>query len=155
MEKAMKYRNALNGDRPGSYQIATRAGKSTLNPGETLNFEQYITGYGNILTAKVQAYISTDAFDMKDSYILHSLTQEKVGNGIKLGWGNSKMHPTDTGFTLVMAGMQLSEDHESTMIFDVPGYPGTPLLVCEPNSTTRRSSTHLKQTKKLVPGNTT
>ncbi len=148
----MKYRNALNGDHPGSYQIATRAGKSTLNPGETLHFEQYITGYGNILTAKIQAYISTDAFVMDDSFIRSSITKKEVDGGTELGWGNTVMNPTDTGFTCVLAGMQLHESHESTMIFDVPGHPGTPILVCENKVNHAPFEYTLKTKKDIGPG---
>ncbi|WP_159955666.1 hypothetical protein [Pseudomonas sp. R76] len=148
----MTYRSALNGEKPGSYQIATRSGKTTINPGETLIFEQYVTGYGNIQTAKLQAYISTDAFDLEDSYILSSLATENTEMGLKLSWGNQKDKLSETGFTCVMAGLSYTPDDESTMIFDVEQASKRPILASEKKLNHAPFEYTLKTKKALSPG---
>lgn len=127
----MLYRKAPNADKPGSYQIATRAGKTTINAGDTLQFEQYITGYGNIRTAKIQAYISTAAFDLETSHILNSLVKTDTETGFTLNWGNQKDKLTETGFTCLMAGVSAPGDDESTMIFDASPTSNEAILMSE------------------------
>lgn len=127
----MKYRNAPNADFPGSYQIATRLSQPNLNPGETLKFEQYITGYGNILTAKIQAYISSDSFDLPNSYIRHSASYVKDGDDRLFSWGNTDREFSANGFTCMLAGAKLQDQAESTIAFDMPNAEGTPALACE------------------------
>lgn len=148
----MAYRNAPNGDKPGSYQIATRAGKTTINPGDTLEFEQYITGYGQIRTAKIQAYISTDSIDLKASYILNSLAVEEIDNRIEISWGSQKDMLSDTGFTCLMAGYQEFGDDESTMVFDHNQKTKDPTLLCEKKVKHAPFEYHLKTKSNLSPG---
>lgn len=148
----MIYRKAPNAEKPGSYQIATRTGKTTINAGDTLSFEQYLTGYGNIKTAKLQAYISTDAFDLEESYILSSLMQTNIDGGFKLTWGNNKDKLSETGFTCLMAGIQANGDDESTMVFDASNTSAAPILLCEQKLDHAPFEYSLKTKSALSPG---
>ncbi|MCX9150514.1 hypothetical protein [Pseudomonas sp. TB1-B1] len=148
----MIYRSALNGDRPGSYQLATRSGKTTINSGETLEFEQYVTGYGYIQTPKLQAYISTDAFELEKSYILNSLVRTDFEGGFKLSWGNQKDKLSPTGFTFLMQGMSCEDGDESTMIFDALSMSKNPILLSEQKLDHAPFEYTLKTKKSLSPG---
>lgn len=148
----MILRKAPNGDKPGSYQIATRSGKTTINAGDTLQFEQFVTGYGNIKTAKIQAYISTDAFDLEKSYILSSLVKTDTETGFTLSWGNQKDELTETGFTCLLAGISTPEDDESTMIFDASPTSNESILMSEKKAGHAPFEYHLQSKKNLSPG---
>lgn len=127
----MTYRSAANGEKPGSYELATRAGKTTINPGQSLQFEQYVTGYGEISSAKLQAYISTDAFDQEASYMLNSIrANEKDDGSAILSWGNNKNILDNAGFTLILEGMKKGE-LASTMFFDHYENSGRNILMSE------------------------
>ena len=147
----MKYRKAANADKPGSYQIATRAAKTTINAGDLLEFEQYITGYGNIRTAKIQAYISTAAFDLDRSHILNSLKRTDVESGLKLSWGSRKDKVHEVGFTCLMAGISAPDDDESTMIFDASD-SDEPILLSEQKIERAPFEYSLRTNKTASPG---
>lgn len=148
----MIYRSALNGDKPGSYQLATRSGKTTINSGEILEFEQYLTGYGNIQTPKLQAYISTDAFELESSYIRNSLVRTELNGEFKLSWGNQKDKLSDTGFTFLMQGISHREGDESTMLFDAMPMSKNPILLSEQKLEHAPFEYTLKTKKSLSPG---
>ena len=147
----MKFRKAENADKPGSYQIATRAAKTTINAGDLLEFEQYITGYGNIRTAKIQTYISTAAFDLERSHIFSSLKPTETESGFKLSWGNQKDNLHEVGFTCLMAGISASDCNESTMIFDASD-SNEPILLSEQKVERAPFEYTLKTTKTASPG---
>lgn len=148
----MTYRSALNGEKPGSYQLATRSGKATINPGEILAFEQYVTGYGNIQSPKLQGYISTDAFDLDESYILSSLVSVNTENGLILSWGNQKDKLSETGFTFLMAGIAHAPGDETTMIFDARRSSKLPILLSEQKVNHAPFEYTLKTKNNLSPG---
>ena len=148
----MILRKAPNADKPGSYQIATRSAKTTINAGDTLHFEQFVTGYGNIRTAKIQAYISTDAFHLGNSYILSSLVKTDTEKGFILSWGNQRDKLTESGFTCLLAGISTSTDEESTMIFDASTTSNESILMSEKKIAHAPFEYHLQTKKNLSPG---
>jgi hypothetical protein len=48
--------NARNSGKPGSYELAIRADKAEVAPGDTVHLEVFITGYGKVSQAKVVFY---------------------------------------------------------------------------------------------------
>lgn len=112
-----KPREWPNAGEPGSYQIATKAGKTIISPGDVLTFDQYITGYGNIMTGKIQCYISSDVFLGESSYVESGLSP----NDHDIEWGRDKNLITDDGFRLSLQGISIDEKPEwgdSTMFVD-------------------------------------
>lgn len=148
----MIFRKAPNGDKPGSYQLATRAGKTTINAGDTLKFEQYVTGYGNIKSAKLQAYISTDAFDLQTSHIISSILKSDTETGFTLSWGGQTDKLSETGFTCLMAGVSVPSSDESTMIFDASVLSNEPILLSEKKLGHAPFEYSLQTKKNLSPG---
>lgn len=109
-------RSLPNGEKPGSYMLATRVGETNINPGERLVFEQYITGYGRIESAKIQCYISSDIFDFESSIVTHSLKMNSDTGMIT--WGRLKHKVDNLGFNAVLRGVKLNKWDEGTMFCD-------------------------------------
>ncbi|MCP2052485.1 UNVERIFIED_ORG: hypothetical protein J3D59_002345 [Pseudomonas fluorescens] len=87
-----------NCDSPGCYSIATRVGETILNPGDTLKFEQFVTGYGDARDAKIQCYISSNVFDNANAHVLMGLGSDAPGE--KMKWGFERNNVTDDGFRI-------------------------------------------------------
>ena len=148
----MKARSARHAEKPGAYQIATRTARTTLNPGEALKLEQYITGYGEVSSAKILAYISTDAFEKDETYVQHSLKQT-VRDGKQLFiWGGCKSHIDESGLTLTLEGIILNGEGESHFAFDNVLGSGEPSLACEKKHTNAPFEYVLKTKADLSPG---
>ena len=49
-------------DKPGCYELVVRVRETNLNPGEKLDGEVFITGYGVIETAKIVVFPSPGVF---------------------------------------------------------------------------------------------
>ncbi|WP_144084428.1 hypothetical protein [Pseudomonas monteilii] len=155
----MKFRAAPNGEKPGSYQLATRIDKQIINPGDTLEFEQYITGYGEIKNSKIQVYISTGAFNLKQSYVTSSLRKDIINGDTRYSWGNQRDPLSDIGYTMLPAGITLNSAPElgSAMIFDAQMFqnntPSTePILMSEMKVIKAPFEYHLISKKDITPG---
>ncbi|MDR8369220.1 hypothetical protein NM213_04750 [Pseudomonas lactis] len=107
-------------EKPGSYQLATQANESILNPGDTFSFEQYITGYGEISGAKIQCYFSPDAFDHQHSTVDHSINVRELGNGISEHyWGSLTTKIDPQGFAYSLKGLSTPHWETDTLFFDI------------------------------------
>lgn len=110
-------RNKKYAEKPGAYNLATRVGKTTINPGEDFKIEQYITGYGSILQAKLVCYLSSDVFDSQLSYVNHSMKYDKETE--LMTWGNDTSNVIDPGLTLTLLGLKEAGWEESSAIIDI------------------------------------
>ena len=97
LKERVSPRSFPNCDKPGCYSIATRVGETILNPGDTLKFEQFITGYGDARNVKIQCYISSNVFDNAGAHVLLGLGNSATG---KAEWGVERMNVEDDGFRL-------------------------------------------------------
>ncbi|WP_171051967.1 hypothetical protein [Vibrio rotiferianus] len=113
----VKPRMGKYADEIGAYHLASRVFSKTINPGEIFEFEQYITGYGDIQTPKIQCYISSEIFDRERSFVINSIKRD--GNEISFGSQSDKIG--EEGFTCHLSGVQAAEWEESTLIFDRSG----------------------------------
>ncbi|MNY04387.1 hypothetical protein D3C86_1370620 [compost metagenome] len=112
-------RNSPNADKPGAYNLATRVGKTVINPGDALKIEQYITGYGNITQVKLVCYLSSDIFDVDHTYVEYGMKPDSTTG--EINWGKHKSQLEDPGLTLGLVGFRKDGWAESTMILDVDG----------------------------------
>ena len=105
-------RPAKNGDKPGAYNLATRINSSVVDPGKRLEFDQFITGYGEISSAKLRCYISGDVFQYgKESTLKNGLqVTEQI-----LHFGRDTFSLDKGGFICHMGGAQFGD--ESTPFF--------------------------------------
>lgn len=109
-----KPRTGKYADANGAYHLASRVFFKTINPGGIFEFEQYITGYGNIRVPKVRCYISSEIFDCENSIVINSIKKE----GNRLTFGNKSDKINELGFTCHLSGVEIDGWDESTMIFD-------------------------------------
>ncbi|MDZ3825868.1 hypothetical protein [Pseudomonas monsensis] len=140
-----------NAAMPGAYSLATRAGESIINTGDTLSFEQYVTGYGEILNCKVQCYISSSIFDTEASYVTHSPYGELQESGqMAILWGaKTETIKNDVGYTCIMEGITTTYWEKPTLFFDTDS-PG--LLMTERKSRNAPFSYSLKTKNNIKPG---
>lgn len=128
-QKPRKYRN---GDKPGAYQLASVIGETTINPGHTLKIKQFITGYGNINGAKIQAYISSDTFDKEASYIIHSASGKVLNDHtLELKWGATTTPFENSEFRLMIGGISLHEGMPATSFLDADNDSSSTYLISE------------------------
>lgn len=109
-----KPRTGKYADEIGAYHLASRVFSKTINPGEVFEFEQYITGYGDIRVAKIRCYISYEIFDKKNSVAINSIKND----GDVISFGNQEDGVGDEGFLCHLSGVQAPGWDESTMVFD-------------------------------------
>ncbi|OZY42212.1 hypothetical protein CJF43_07310 [Pseudomonas fragi] len=100
----------------------------------------------------MQAYISTDAFDLEESYLLSSLEKTNTETGFNLSWGKQKDKLNETGFTCLLAGITTPEDNEPSMIFDASMTSNESILMSEKKFNHAPFEYHLKTKKNLSPG---
>jgi hypothetical protein len=119
-----KPRTGAFAEKEGAYHLASRVFTNTINPGAVFKFEQYITGYGEISTAKIQCYISSEIFDNENSTVINSLKEE--GNEFSFGAQEDKI--SGEGFTCHLSGAVMDGWSESTMFVDMSGDKSKTLL---------------------------
>jgi hypothetical protein len=69
LELGSKPREGWGAESPGSYAPALRLVRSRLDPGDDVEGDVFITGYGQIETAKLVFYPSSGIFDQKSSSV--------------------------------------------------------------------------------------
>ncbi|EGQ8080053.1 hypothetical protein G5G45_004515 [Vibrio vulnificus] len=112
-----KARTGRYADEIGAYHLASRVFSKTINPGDMFEFEQYITGYGDIQSPKIQCYISSEIFDKENSCVVNSIKKD----GDQISFGNQSDKIGDEGFTCHLSGVMAEGWDESTLIFDKSG----------------------------------
>jgi len=112
-------RNKNNARHPGAYQLATQGSITTINAGDELNFKQFITGYGEISDAKIQAYFSAEVFDEDKSSVRQGLIFEKHDElHFPVGWGNTITKLDSKGFCAQLTGIPFPEGGPPSFVFD-------------------------------------
>lgn len=143
---SIRPRNWENFDAPGSYTLASRVSETVINAGDTLKFEQYITGYGEIKKCKIQCYISSDIFDYSCSTLTNSISQTE---DFQLYWGADTDNIGEIGFSCMCQGLKAPKWKEETLFFDTS--PG--LLLSEIKATKAPFDYSLKTKPHIKPGN--
>ncbi len=117
ISKNKKPFNAANANKAGSYRQLFRIGKPVIDPGETLEIEQYFSGYGIIGNSKVNFYTSDDIYDPKKSTVYHSLGDD---NERGLAFGVAKSGFTKLGMSLdLSSGIMQPGWKRKTYFFDI------------------------------------
>ncbi|EMY6774319.1 hypothetical protein [Vibrio alginolyticus] len=112
-----KPRTGKYADEVGAYHLASRVFFKTINSGDLFEFEQYITGYGDIRAPKIQCYISSEIFDKEQSYVINSIKK----NGDQISFGSQSDKIGEEGFTCHLSGARAPGWDESTLFFDKGG----------------------------------
>lgn len=139
-------RMANNGEKVGAYLLASRINSTVVDPGQYFEFEQYITGYGEISSAKLRCYISGDIFESgKESYLRHGMS---FHDG-KPWFGSGDYYLESEGFTCYLGGIPVWG--ESTSFFDAntDGFSG---LVMENKLRNAPFTYRLKIKNNVKPG---
>lgn len=139
-------RMAKHAEKTGAYLLASRINSTVVDPGKYFDFEQYITGYGDISSAKLQCYISGDIFESGQESYLRSGLALKDG---KPWFGSSDYYLDSVGFTCHLAG--INNWGESTPFFDSE-VNGLSSLVTEKKLKNAPLTYRLKIKKSVKPG---
>jgi len=104
--------------RPGSYNLAILVSEPIVDPGDSLQIEVYISGYGVIKAPKVAFYPSPNVCDIGKSTVWHSLKTYEDG---AMGWGAQQTLLDPIGMVCCLSGgMVFKNDRsqEATWFFD-------------------------------------
>ncbi len=104
--------------KPGSYNLAILVSKPIVDPGDSLQIEVYISGYGVIISPKVAFYPSPNVFDIGKSTAWHSLKTYEDG---KMGWGAEQALLDPVGMVCCLGGGRVFKtdgSQETTWFFD-------------------------------------
>lgn len=123
-----------------------------INPGEQLNIEVYISGYGEIRGSKLVFYVSPEAVDENKS--TYTCEIEKKGN--LFVFGGKQKGLGDVGNTIdFCGGLRLDNWDHPTFFFDNPLNPQhgrTPQISTEAKLESAPIDIRLKTRRKLRPG---
>lgn len=146
-------RSKANAQKPGAYQIATQGANTTLNSGDTLKFKQFITGYGEMSNAKIQAYFSAEVFDETHSSIRQGLIFEE-GDGYKIpvGWGAHVDALDSRGYCALLNGVHFSDYPYPAYVFDSNTDPSSNRVMTELQGEYAPFEFSLKVKKNASPG---
>jgi hypothetical protein len=102
---------------PGSYEAAIRLTTPILDPGEALNLELFITGYGEICQAKLFFFPSDAVFDTKQSWAESGFHKTADGSFV---WGGKRdfLVSTETAVFIAFQGIRLQGWAETTSFLD-------------------------------------
>ena len=114
MNSPRQHKNATS---PGAYLLASQVFSNVFDPNDKIQFNQFITGYGEISSAKLQCYVSGDIVDGKKSIMTHGL---KRGEDGRFYWGRENTVVPSGEFSIVFGGIQHDEWPESSAFFDLP-----------------------------------
>ena len=108
-----KPREGLQADSPGSYAPAVRLIRSRVDPGDDLEGDVFITGYGDIGSAKLVFYPSSGLFDSGQSMVMFGYKQM---DGV-VTFGGQEAGCGDDGVTLLLVGGVLATGWERPSLF--------------------------------------
>lgn len=100
---------------PGKYQLAVRAVNQIVNPGGTVLFEVYITGYGEITVAKLFTTFPKDIIEIGgNTYFTHTIGTDNSS----ILFGDRKGYIDDAGNIVDLVGIESDKWDYSTMFID-------------------------------------
>ncbi|MEZ9200673.1 hypothetical protein [Shewanella sp. 10N.286.54.B9] len=144
----MKPRKGKFAEKSGSYEQALRIKTPVISPGETIEIEQFFTGYGDIKSAKALFYPSDDVFDKDKSYVLNSIKEKEPG---LIVFGGHKKKFDNTGITFSLSGIQKEGWEESTLFIDT-GEGEPPQILTETKQDEAPFKYHLTTLNNIKPG---
>jgi len=135
-------------DKPGNYELAVRNLKPILNPGDVLEVQLFITGYGIIKGSKLTAYPSSDIFDEDNSRVVYGFKTEDN----KIVFGGQTSGYSKDGITLYLSG---ATSEENLMFYDThtPQRTSVPQIVSETRQKSPPIQFILNTRKEVRPGN--
>ena len=109
-------RTGTSANERGCYTLMYRINNTTVDPGDTLEIELYVSGYGRIDTSKLCFYPSTGLFDVKNSYVRFGVTRAADG---AITFGGHEAQPGEAGSTLDLSGgIKIENWLRSTLYWD-------------------------------------
>jgi hypothetical protein len=106
--------NGINADSPGNFELISRTSNTVIDPGEEIEIDILITGYGQIKGGKLAFFPSGQILDVKKSKVRYDLGK----NGDKIIWGVKESYLSSQNAIIGFGGMQYENWQESTMFFD-------------------------------------
>lgn len=100
------------GSKPGAYDLAIRVSQPIVDPGDKLQVEVYISGYGVVQAAKVAFYPSPQVFDLDPNRSMMTTGIKRYDDG-RMGWGGTPVKFDPTGGVLTLSGGFVSENNPS------------------------------------------
>ena len=119
IHKARAPQTASNAKKPGAYELALRATNAEVAPGDQLEIQVFVTGYGYIHGAKVAFYPPPYFIDSEQSSWTYDLG--KLENGT-IGFGVTKdSFEAEAGAVLAIspAGLLTPQWDHASLFFDV------------------------------------
>jgi hypothetical protein len=142
---------------PGKYEIVVRAVNQIVNPGGTVLFEAYITGYGEITVAKLYSSFPKDIIEIgENTYVTHSLGNDNTN----IYFGARKETIDQAGNIMDLVGIKTEKWDYSTMFIDFNLFSFKPKsalvqtrkILTESNINKSPVEFHLKTIKEASPG---
>ena len=145
-------RMGLHSSDEGAYEQVIKLVNPVINPGATLEVEQFFTGYGNITGAKLGFFPNVDVFVSKDSKVMSHL-YEKSPKVYAFGRNEHPFENTGLHISLTGTGIKMEEwkDEKPTLFCDVSG-GFTPQIMTETKLDEAPVKYILKTNKKIRPG---
>jgi hypothetical protein len=104
----------LNADSPGNFELISRTSNTVIDPGDEIEIDIFITGYGQIKGGKLAFFPSGKILDVTKSKVHSDLGK----NGDEIIWGVKENYLNSQNTVIGLGGMQYENWQESTMFFD-------------------------------------
>lgn len=135
-------------DKAGAYAAVVRLGRSSVNPGELLEGDLFVTGYGQIDKAKLAFYPAADLVDTGGSTIRFGL--EKLAN--TYSWGGQEASFEEHGLVISLTGgLRFPGAEHPNLFFDMRA-DRLPQIVTETSQVRPPVTFRLKLRKDATPG---
>ncbi|EJG2254630.1 hypothetical protein OH966_002942 [Vibrio parahaemolyticus] len=146
-------RNGVNASDDGAYDQVIKLINPVINPGDVVEVEQYLTGYGNITGAKLGFYPNIDVYEADKSSISYNLKEEHPEF---YNFGGIKHQFKNTGVNIGLTGLGLlkedwAEQQQGTLFFDV-SEAEPPQILTEMKLKQSPFKYELKTNSKIRPG---
>lgn len=131
-------RHATGDSEPGKYELVSRVSNTTVDPGDTVTINLYITGYGKIDSSKLFFAPPPDVlFEEDKSYVNAGLSPVLADGSVLLSpgenkknlsgdetiigfvWGQGRLKLTNSNFILALGGIGVEKWKENTPLFDL------------------------------------
>lgn len=93
-------RNAMYAKFPGHYELSARSLNATVNPGESINIEVFITGYGDIKTGKLFTSFPSKFVEEGDQSFSTTNLLVLDNNTKEIYFSGPKMYAAETGIII-------------------------------------------------------
>lgn len=135
-------------DKPGNYEVIYTLRNQIIDPGDVVDVEIYITGYGVIESAKLVYIPSVDLFDPVESEIRTGLEMKDS----KITYGGQIRKIDKIGMFLSFYGLKYPKWKKSSYFFDLNDAPA-PMISTEYRASEAPIHLILKTDRHTKPGN--